>query len=560
MVATFKVIQERPDLPGTVFSETVATVGLAQGRLREQVSTLARRLRNRGIAQVPEFGGIVEELEAALVEMAAAEELLVAGDPDGALPSEQKALAHLQRADATFSEREVSFGGGGGGGGGAPTPQSEDLARLFELEMDKLRNQYETVEQRQQGSAADEVDEVMERLAELARRQEQENARRGLPQGPGDGGGQRQIAEETDEIARRLERLARERSRPDLAAVSRRLREAAQQMRGANGGADGVASGLSAAEGLRGARRELDSQRRERLDRDVERLANEVGRLRSTQNRIRDEVAGLGDRPDRDAVRALQEQKADLAERVQGVEGDLDEVSREWSRDEPEASRAVGAAARGIRDRKLKEKIHYSRGVIAERSPDYADQFEAMIASDLEALEQDLERAGETVRGSERAAREDVLDRAGSLVRGLESLRNRLAERGEGAGGGSDEARQLDREMDRRIAEADGLRGALGNVGGAGGPLGPERLDGAIDSMRGLSPDDLIGDPRAVAALESDVLDALREFEFDLRRALRGGQTDVVATGAERAPEGYEEMVEEYFRALGRAEPESPRR
>ncbi len=589
VVATFKAIRERPDLPETVFSETVATVGLAQGRLREQVGTLARRLRNRGIASAPEFAGIVEELEAALGEMAAAEEHLVSGDPDAALPPEQKALAHLQRADATFAERQVAFGGGGGGGGGAPTPQSEDLARLFELEMDKLRNQYETVEQRQRSSADDEVDEVMERLAELARRQEQENARRGLAAPPGGAGAnQRQIAEETEEMARRLERLARERSRPDLAAVSRRLQEAAQRMRSAGNSSEGVSSGLSAAEQLRGARRELDSQRRERLDRDVENLTREVRRLRATQDRIRDEVAGLG-RPSAEAVAGLQQQKEELAGRVQDVERELDRVSREWSRDEPEASRAVGEAARGIRDRKLKEKIHYSRGVIAERTPEYADQFEAMIAQDLESLEKDLSRAGETVRGSDRAVREDVLDRAGALVRGMESLRNRLAdregrgpstpapsesgadgERADGSGGGEqgdsasgpgaarEEARQLRRELDRRIGEAENLRGALG---GAGGPLGPERLDGVLQALRGLSPEDLIGDPRAVEHLELEVLDALREFEFDLRRQFSGdGQTDVIATGAERAPEGYEEMVEEYFRALGRAEPGTPER
>ncbi len=564
VVATFKAIQERPQLPGTVFSETVATVGLAQGRLREQVGALARRLRNRGIADAPGFQGIVEELEAALGEMATAEERLIAGEPEAALPSEQKALAHLQRADSTFAERQVGFGGGGGGGGGAPSPQSEDLARLFELEMDKLRNQYETVEQRQRRSADDEVDEVMERLAELARRQEQENARRGMatpPNAPGGAGGasQRRIAEETEEVARRLERLARERSRPDLAAVSRRLRDAAQRMRSADAGSDGVSSGLSAAEQLRGARRDLDSQRRERLGRDMDQLADEARRLRSAQNRIRDEVSGLGETPDPETVAGLQQRKEDLAGRVQDVEQELDRVSREWRRDEPEAAEAAGEAARGIRDRKLKEKIHYSRGVIAERTPEYADQFEAMIAQDLESLEADLARAGEAARGSERAVREDTLDRAGALVRGLEALRNRLAEptgEGEGQQPSDGAGRQLGRELERRLAEAEGLRQALGREGN-GGPLGPERLDGALQALRGLSPGDLLGDPRAVERLESEVLDALREFEFDLRRLVSGEtETDAIATGAERAPEGYEEMVEAYFRALGRAEPE----
>ena len=44
--------------------------------------------------------------------------------------------------------------------------------------------------------------------------------------------------------------------------------------------------------------------------------------------------------------------------------------------------------------------------------------------------------------------------------------------------------------------------------------------------------------------LEAEVLDTLRQLEFELRRALAGGSG--------RAPEGYREMVEEYFRALSR--------
>ena len=578
VVATFKILRDRQGMPAPAVTETVATIGLAQGRLREQVETLTRRLRNRGIGNISEFAEIVEHLDAGLAEMTAAEELLIAGDPDSALPREQKALTHLQRADAVFREVQIAFGqGGGGGGGGAPPAQAEDLADLFELEMDKLRNQYETVEQRQRSAADNEVDEVLQRLAELARRQEQENERirRGIqPPGGGAGSAQNQIAAETEDVARRLERLARERSRPDLAAVSRRLRDAAQDMRSANSrSAEGLESGLSAANQLRGARRDLDGQRRERLSRDVDAAINETKRLRAAQDRIRDAVQDLSEERTRESVGQVSEAKEELAERVARLERELDEVSRDWSRDEPEASRAVGEAADGIRDRKLKEKIHYSRGVATQRSPDYADQFEEMIEGDLEALENDLWAAREAVEGSDRAGREDVLDRAASLVRGLEAMRNRLADgqegqpsdegsaegegqsEGQGGGGGAAgarEARQLQRELDRRVEDAEALRRELTGIGGSG-DRGAERLGQVVSALRGLNADRLTGDPRGMEILEAEVLDTLRQLEFELRRALAGGSGADVLTGAEgRAPEAYREMVEEYFRALSR--------
>jgi len=583
VLATFRVLRGE-EIDEKEAAEQVTTIGLAQGRLREQVATLVHRLRNRGIARSAEFGEIVGHLDRGLVEMTAAEELLIAGEPAEALPPEQKALTHLQRADAVFREVQVGFGqGGGGGGGGAPPPEAEDLAHLFELEMDRLRNQYETVEQQGRTSADREVDEVMERLAELARRQEQENERRrrGLSApGGGAGSAQQRIADETEEAARRLERLARERSLPDLSQVARRLRNAAQQMRAGSG--EGLEQGLSAENELRSARRELDGERRGRLSRDLAGAAEEARRLRSAQEGIRSSVAELAEGRSEERVAELHERKQELAGRVEALERGLDAVGRAWSRDEPEAAEAARGAAEEIRRRKIKEKIQYSRGVATQRSPDYADRFEAMIGEDLAALADEIERARGVADGSRRAGEDQVLERAESLVRGLEAMRDRLAERGgaDGEGGappseaapssgapdaggtaggqaGGEDLRQLDRELQQRIEDAEALRRAMTGIGRSGQAppdgISPDRLDPALAALRGLSAERLSRDPRGMELLESEVLDSLRQFEFELRRSRFGGEdTGVAALGGERVPEAYREMVEEYFRALSR--------
>ena len=586
VLATFRVLRDE-EIDEKEAAEQVTTIGLAQGRLREQVATLVHRLRNRGIARSAEFGEIVAHLDRGLVEMTAAEELLIAGEPAEALPPEQRALTHLQRADAVFREVQVGFGqGGGGGGGGAPPPEAEDLAHLFELEMDRLRNQYETVEQQRRSSADEEVDEVMERLAELARRQEQENERRrrGLSaSGGGAGSVQQRIADETEEAARRLERLARERSLPDLSQVARRLRNAAQQMRAGSG--EGLERGLSAENELRSARRELDGERRGRLGRDLAGAAEEARRLRSAQEGIRSSVAELAEGRSEERIAELHERKQELAGRVEALERGLDAVGRSWSRDEPEAAEAARGAAEEIRRRKIKEKIQYSRGVATQRSPDYADRFEAMIGEDLAALAEEIERARGVAEGSRRAGEDQVLERAESLVRGLEAMRDRLAERGgadgeggappsgagpssedarapgaEGGAGGGDgeqDLRQLERELRQRIEDAEALRRAMTGIGRSGQAppdgISPDRLDPALAALRGLSAERLSRDPRGMELLESEVLDSLRQFEFELRRSRFGGEdAGVAALGAERVPEAYREMVEEYFRALSR--------
>src|SRR5262249_57869379 len=84
----------------------------------------------------------------------------------------------------------------GGGGGGSQGAMAEDLADLFELELDKLANQYEMQNRAEQQGADRQVDELVEKLKELARRQQQEIERQrrlaALNQSGGGGGSDRQ--------------------------------------------------------------------------------------------------------------------------------------------------------------------------------------------------------------------------------------------------------------------------------------------------------------------------------------------------------------------------------
>src|SRR5690606_29920184 len=239
ITATFNLVRDSANYQDREYAEHVNTITLMQDRLREQVMTLRTRMDNRQVTQDTMFAKIAAILPLAANEMVTALEELRSRDTRNALGAEQRALQQLQRAESLFREVQVAFdqqqGGGGGGGGGAPN--AEDLADLFELERDKLRNQYETVQrgEQQQAQNQNEVDAALERLRQLARRQEQENERlrqqaamRQNQQGGGGGAqSQRQLAEETEQAARELERLSRETQQPSLAEVARQMQEAA---------------------------------------------------------------------------------------------------------------------------------------------------------------------------------------------------------------------------------------------------------------------------------------------------------------------------------------------
>src|SRR6202008_4773791 len=109
----------------------------------------------------------------------------------------------LQDAEQQYELQVSTQRGGGGGGGGGSQQMAEDLADLFELEMDKLANQYEMQQRAEQQGNDQQVDALMEKLKELARRQQQEIERqRRLAQSGQSGGNssanQRALAEEAE--------------------------------------------------------------------------------------------------------------------------------------------------------------------------------------------------------------------------------------------------------------------------------------------------------------------------------------------------------------------------
>ena len=443
VAATFKLVRDRKEFEDKQYEENLTTVALMQGRLREQVETLIQRMENR-LRGEEEFQSIAEDLVAAIAEMKPAEEKLNAKAPNDALPPEQRALVHLQRAEARFRDVQVAFQQGGMPG--EQQRMAEDLADLFELELDKLHNQYETVERGERQETQQEVDEALQRLEELARRQEQENERqRKLPAQMGMSGAagqnQRQLIEQTEELARQLERLARERSRPDLAQTARRLQQAADSMRraSANRSSGEIGQGTEALEQLREARRLLERNREFEMSSEMDDLTERAERARRMQERITSQVGELpaqseesrsGRGESSEQVGQILGEKDELEREVGELESQIDRVARQARGAEKDAARSLSEAAESIRENQLKEKIRYSKGVVRGRSPEYAKRFEEEIGGDIEEMQERLGEAKQSMGGTKEDKAADALQGARDLVRRLESFQNGLEDRG----------------------------------------------------------------------------------------------------------------------------------
>ena len=600
VAATFKMVRDRDEYSDKEYRENMATLALSQGRLRERVEAVVRRIQDRGVMQSDTgFTKIIEELPAAAEEMLASEEELGARRAREALPAAQRALQHLQRAEAAFREVQVSQGGGGGGGGGQ-TPNAEDLADLFELELDKMQNQYESVQRGQQEQIDQELDATLQKLQELARRQQQENERMrrraaNLQNQVGGGGqGQRQLAREVEELARQLERLAREQSLDRLRDTARRLQEAADAMRRTASDRNGnIAEAQQALDRLRDARRMLERGRSERLERDVQDALRRAARLVDQQERMTQNVERLGQGGGRgrggqrslEAMRRIIEQKDELAGEVSDLEADLDQLARDWRREQRDAARALAEAANSIRDNRLADKIRYSKGVVQQRTPEYARNFEEQIGADLEELRQLIEDAAGAVGENDGQRIGDLLEDTRGLVRDLESLDERIQERAEGqtgqrgeeqqggggggggggqqqqgGGGGSprggstggfggfrpDDVRQFRGEFRERSTELEALRQRMRREG-----IDVSTLSDVLERLRRLDSRSVFDDPAEIARLQQAAIEGLKEFEYALRRRFADPESDrLLLSGSDEVPQGFKELVEEYYRAL----------
>ncbi len=496
IAATFKTARDSAQTDKKSLDENLATIRLSQQRLREQTSQLASRLVERGIAQGDSaWNKIAQILPKAAAEMDTAEKNLSKGAPSSALQPEQRALAQLQRAEAVFREIQVSMGGGGGGGGGGNRTDAKDLADIFELQKDKLRNQYETVQrgqqQQQQQQADNQVDETAEKLRQLAAREQQENERarakadslsRMGQSGASGGQGQRDLAQQTEDEAHKLERLAREQQNQSLADAARRLQDAADAMRrAAANGSRGSGDAAQADKALSDARRLLDQERNGRSSRDLsdamktaQQLADQEKKVQSDEQKLTQAQTGASggaagsQQQMKDLQQSIADQKAAMANEVKDLKSQLDRMSNDSRRDQKDLSRALGGAADTLRGRKTEEKLRYSSGAARTAPAEWLNSTEPQIASDIADLGQRMQQAQSAAQsGNGQRQQAQAADKTRDLVRGLESMDERMrqrAEQGGAAGQGAEQGRRLQQGQSGQQGQgqAQGQQGQAG--------------------------------------------------------------------------------------------------
>ena len=441
--ATFKIVRDKELMETKEYRDALSALALVQSRLQAQAEGIVTRLHRRGaLTMGDDFGRMTQYLQAAIAEMGLAAALLGEEKAKEALPNEQKALQQAMRAESLFREIQVSFGRQGGGQGDSQA-NAEDLADLFELELNKLKNQYETVRRGEERARDQEVDEALQRIKELAQRQQQINERsRRMAMGSSvssSGGkqGQRQQLREAEEVQRQLQRLSREKSSPAIDRVSQRLRRAIQNMkrsldRNQRGNhQEASAEGSRALQELQEAQRALQRSQDTGLSEGLDEAASESSRLLQEQERIEQSVGRLIEEgADAEGFQrkkeALVERKSMMADRLENLRSQIEDLSRTARRNRSETGRQLADASRLIRERRLADRIRQG-GILLDRGRlDSLRNREEFVRSGLQELQKQLESARDSVGQTTEGRLAEALEQTRSLAEGLESMRQRL--------------------------------------------------------------------------------------------------------------------------------------
>ena len=518
----------------------------SQATLRDQAMTLSGRLQARELTdEVEAINDFQKDMITAAEAMTPATRDLGRQGWTEALPSEQKALQYLLRAEATFRQIQVAFGqrGGGGGGGGA----ARDLAALFDLELDTEKNQYEsrsqtssTAEQKQQ-----QIDDALKKLDELAKRQDELAQQQRNGQQTAEQKWQQEMLErEAQQLQRQMEQQLSQGTRQgqggkssqsgqsasgassgqsggaggansqqsaDASAQMRqqaaqqaldRLKQANDDMRRAASGNTSSADARRAAERLREATDLLGQTQQQDSAGRINQLAQTAEQIASEQKQQADRVRDLINRQSA-ARNNGQQQSYPSAQEIDKMVGDRQKTTdqlarltqqirgtaRELAPTQPAASNKLRGAldGLGLDENDLNTRMQRSSDWL--RGGDFSDQAESKLTGDLQKLGQQLRDAAHAVGGGrEQATQEASINRA---MDNLTRLRDQLA----GLGGRGNQQAQAG-QLSRGQSGQGGQQGGQGNRGGANGgretsPMGTQTAGAGGGERRGQVLDNL---------------------------------------------------------------------
>ncbi len=571
VVSTWNLIRELAEGNEGQVEINSSLLSELQLTLAEQAQTLTDRARARQLTQQEEeIERFVESMDLAIQAMFPSSGHLASVELQEAIQPAQEALQHLLQAEAVFNDIQVGQQQGGGGGGGG-SRANQDLAEMFELEMDMEQNQYETGESASPQAQQEQVEDIMSQLDELARRQEQlannmrnqqqlteaqqyqqemlrreavqlqeqlgqleqqqlgqqgqqqaNNQQQGQPgQQSGQEGQQGQQTAQS-ELQRRLESAIRAMNETQEAMVN-------------NPGSDELQRAAEEAQRqLEGARDQLAQDQIASMQESFTNMADQSADMLLAQERMQQQLQDAmeralsernsGENPNSRGMTlmeemALADMKEEVAADLQRLQQQMMNTMQQFGEEAPAATRELAEGNATIAERELELALSDAALYIDAGYALYIAGNERNVTEGMRALNESLERAKQLAFGAlnGNSDLEQALEQA-------EKLRDQLAQLPQQSGQGSQQGQgqQQGGQQGGFGGGPDGITNGLGIAGWSGNGVntafdGPMDMPGNfydnLDNLTELTRD-AIPEMQMTQEQINELLDVIRELEF----------------------------------------------
>ncbi|MEE2938319.1 MAG: hypothetical protein VYA84_20205 [Planctomycetota bacterium] len=478
--ATWRVVRDqRPGKLTETFSADVRLIDESQATALEQLEELGTQVRDeRSTAFVD---NVRDQMLKALSDLASAETEQDTKSLRSAMTAEQAAYAGLLKLRAR--EYQVMQQQQQQQSQQQSRSQQQRQQQINELELDQEENRYETQQQAQEQPEQDlqerEVRQVLNRLRDLARRQEDLNEELAQLQSALE---RAETEEEREEIERQLKRLREQQqdllrevdeladrmqspeNQEQMANAAEQLEETRENVRRASDALEQNDASEALTAGRR-AEREFEEMRDEfrqraagqfnEAVRDMRREAQEIDerqeelseQLRETEQPAQ---AGLRAKNDRDE---LEEKLQDQRERLGELLEQMQETVEQSEVAEPLLAQKLYDSFRRTQQRQTDRQLNDTAELVRRGFDAEAREVEREASEGLDQLRQELEDAASTVLGDETRALERALSELEQLDR---DLQNELQENQSGQQTGEQSGQQTGEQSGQQTGEQSG--------------------------------------------------------------------------------------------------------
>ena len=353
-----------------------------------------------------------------------------------AMPLEQsivQTLLRMRAAEFQVRQQQQQQGGGGGGGGNSASQQ-----QLQQLELDNSRNRYESEQQAQQAQEQTaqqrEQVQVLNRLKELARRQQMVNERlkqleselrtatndkqreeieRELKRLRDE---QREMLRDVDELSERMDQ-ASDQQNPKTAQMKQQMEEARSNVQQASRAMDEGRLAEAIAEGTRAERQfeelkeEFRNQTSTKFDEAVRDLRDQARDLSDRQEQLARQLAGENadgtPNQEQPSLRAdrnreqLQKDAGEQRDRLNRVVEQTKQMIEQSEQSEPLLSNKLYDTLRDMREAKPEEALEATELLAGRGMWSQSQQTEQVARKGIDQLRDGIEQAADSVLGSE---------------------------------------------------------------------------------------------------------------------------------------------------------------